>query len=72
MCDEGPTDPTGSYGCKSDCSGTINYWSCSGGDETNVDICNPICGDGKMFSPWETCDDGSNDGNGCYVGCLGY
>lgn len=30
----------------------------------------PICGDGLVIPP-ETCDDGTNNGIGCAIGCLG-
>ena len=38
--------------------------------QVNPSVCSPICGDGFMISP-ETCDDGSNDGIGCAIGCIG-
>jgi hypothetical protein len=33
-------------------------WSCSGGSISGPDTCSPICGDGVIISPIETCDDG--------------
>ena len=33
-------------------------------------VCTTICGDGKVLGA-ETCDDGSNDGVGCALGCMG-
>jgi len=34
------------------------------------DTCIVVCGDSKMLAPYEVCDDGSNDGIGCALGCL--
>ena len=42
-------------------------FTCSGGSSTSASTCDPICGDGKVFSP-ETCDD--ND-IGCNSTCTG-
>lgn len=55
-------------GCESDCSGPLPEYTCSGGNLTHPDVCTPICGDGKVV-PGELCDDGSDDGNGCEIGC---
>lgn len=48
----------------------ISGWTCSGGTGSTADTCFSTCGDGYMVVN-ETCDDGSNDGNGCLTGCLG-
>ena len=56
------------WGCKTDCSGPLTGFSCSGGSQTTPDICDTICGDGLVLGT-ENCDDGSDDLNGCYTGC---
>ena len=46
-------------------------WECFGGDNTQPDICNPICGDGLRIGS-EICDDwDTTDGEGCLPDCLG-
>lgn len=37
---------------------------------TSPSICIPVCGDGRVFSP-ETCDDGSQNNEGCNSSCSG-
>lgn len=45
-------------------------WTCSGGDETQVDTCDPVCGDGVIVGS-EACDDGdSDDLDGCSSTCT--
>jgi len=65
-CDD--NNPTDGLGCLSDCSGSMPEYICSGGNKTSPDICEPVCGDGKVFAP-ENCDDGGNDELGCKSGC---
>lgn len=61
---------TDNKGCKSDCSGTLDLWNCTGGNSSSPSICTPFCGDGKLIE-YETCDDGSNDDVGCNSTCTG-
>lgn len=55
-------------GCKADCSGALPGWTCSGGSVSGPDTCTSLCGDGYTVGT-ETCDDHSDDGIGCLVGC---
>jgi len=54
VCDD--YDKNDGLGCKSDCSGSLPGWECSGGSELNPDFCMPICGDGIIVGA-EACDD---------------
>jgi len=67
-CDDGT--PLNNQGCKSDCSGNISGWSCTGGSTTTASICNSICGDGILVGN-ETCDDNSPNSAGCNSSCTG-
>jgi cysteine-rich repeat protein len=42
-CDDG--DKTDGNGCKSDCSGTLDSWTCTGGTATTKDTCVTACKD---------------------------
>ena len=66
MCDDDNINDN--EGCKSDCSGPIDGWTCSGGDSSNPDTCVTTCGDGFMVGI-ELCDDGSADSQGCNFDC---
>lgn len=58
-------------GCNSTCNGTLQGWTCSGGDKLSATICTPICGDGVLVGV-ETCDDGDiSDNFGCNSDCIG-
>jgi cysteine-rich repeat protein len=43
VCDDG--DETDSRGCKNDCSGVINGYTCTGGSLTTAKVCTETCGD---------------------------
>ena len=38
---------------------------------TTPDDCYIKCGDGLLYPGIEVCDDGSDDGEGCSIGCMG-
>ncbi|MBK8156774.1 MAG: DUF4215 domain-containing protein [Streptococcus sp.] len=44
ICDDGNTNNVDK--CKSDCSGSVSGWSCTGGSPTAASTCVEICGDG--------------------------
>jgi hypothetical protein len=48
-CDD--NDSTDGKGCKADCSGPLDGWSCTGGSTTTPVTCTPICGDGRINAP---------------------
>ena len=61
VCDAG-TD----LGCLSDCTGDAPGYICSGGDETQPDTCDEVCGD-DLITPSEACEDGNSvGGDGCF------
>jgi len=62
-CDDQNT--ASSDGCSSSCTTEFGFL-CSGAPS----VCTTTCGDGKKASS-EQCDDGSNDGIGCLIGCTG-
>ena len=53
-------------GCDSLCTTVEFGFTCTGAPS----VCSVTCGDGKMASS-EGCDDASNDGVGCLIGCAG-
>ena len=69
-CDEGAGNNADLDGCKADCSGAYDGWTCTGGDASNVDTCTETCGDGHMTSG-EACDDGNTANlDGCSSTCT--
>ena len=55
-------------GCKFDCSGPIQGYSC---DDSSPTVCSVICGDGISLES-ETCDDNDmNSQRGCNSSCTG-
>ena len=69
-------DDSGATAAEGGCVGcqVTSGWSCVGGSPTSPDVCTCICGDGKLFTSVEQCDDGNftettYNGYGC-VNCL--
>ena len=68
VCDDGNTDD--SSNCLADCSGVVDGYACSGGDNTTSSTCEEVCGDG-VLTPSEDCDDNDlTDDDGCSSSCL--
>jgi len=57
----------GGDGCSSDCQSIESGWECL----VPGDPCLSVCGDGIILG-LETCDDHSDDGIGCEIGCLNW
>ena len=56
-------------GCKSDCTGALNGWHCSGGTLTQPDTCTEQCNDGYITVS-EGCEDGNTSNlDGCSSTC---
>lgn len=64
-CDDG--DGSWGNGCTPKCHVTSG-WYCFNTNGKKSDCIKVICGDGIRYPP-ENCDDGSNDGIGCALGC---
>ena len=66
-CDDGSDDLEGcAAGCK---SGSLAGWNCIlNGGSGPAHICTEICGDGLIVGS-EDFDDGSNNSEGCRIGC---
>ena len=56
VCDDGGLDNTSM--CKSDCTGSVNGWTCAGGSSTTASTCTTNCGDTFALGT-EACDDGN-------------
>lgn len=68
VCDDG-TELNG-LGCLSDCTGSINGWTCTGGTYYTSDFCSETCGD-TFITISEVCEDGNNVAlDGCSSVCL--
>ena len=68
LCDDG--NNTDTMGCKSNCSGELNGWHCSGGSPTSPATCVEQCGDGYITTN-EHCEDGGTANlDGCDSNCL--
>ncbi len=66
-CDDGLN--TDSQGCKNDCSGPINGYTCTGGSLTSVMTCTETCGD-NFITHSEQCEDGNTANlDGCSSTC---
>ncbi len=66
QCDDGQQIP--GDGCDPKCR-IERGWICNGGIATEPDICNPMCGDWRVFHN-EKCDDGNLvAGDGCDANC---
>ena len=49
VCDDG--NNADNAGCKTDCSGAMLGYTCSGGNITTASTCTPLCGDGIIIAP---------------------
>ena len=65
ICDDG--NISDNQGCKTDCTGSLPGWTCSGGSSSSPDVCYTIWGDGIHMSISEEWDDGntSSSVDGC-------
>lgn len=61
-------------GCNTTCDGFINGWYCENlvpGSPTQC-VTIYLCGNGEIDYPnYEVCDDGTDDGLGCKLFCIG-
>jgi len=72
VCDDG--NKNDHFGCKADCTGQLDGWNCTPGNQYNPSVCTEICKDGLVVGK-ETCDDGNTTnaiGWACNSTCNGY